>query len=227
MSCFRGWGENTRIVLPSDTCYVGTLIGLGTRRQFRFSFRGFFRHSVCIFCSRLNSSHQFLTHVMHTSLEFGVLSSSLRPTAACFIEEKFSISHVEIVQARRPAAWSVYTFGLASPIMHHQLVVESGENGDFFGFRRCRLYNRLYFESREVGRDASGWLARCVDSCSLRWFTDGVAFLLFLQISHCDHVDDILDEWQLGVVWEGSGDGLAVAGSPVVHSVRIFVAKAL
>ena len=92
---------------------------------------------------------------MHISLAFGVLSGSLRRTAASLSEEKLSISHVEMVHARRTAAWSVFIFGLASPSMNHQPFAEGCENEDFFGFRRS-----TYFESREVGRDTSGWLRR-------------------------------------------------------------------
>ena len=49
---------------------------------------------------------------------------------------------------------SVYTFSLASPTMTHQPIKEAGENEDFFGFP---LSGRK-LESREVGRDATGWL---------------------------------------------------------------------
>ena len=52
---------------------------------------------------------------MHISLEFGVLSGSLRLTAASLSEEKLASSYVEMVLGRRAAAWSVYTFGLTSP----------------------------------------------------------------------------------------------------------------
>ena len=43
---FREMRENTQIDVFSDTC-SDTLIDLGPRRQFSFSFRNFFRHFVC------------------------------------------------------------------------------------------------------------------------------------------------------------------------------------
>ena len=81
---------NTEIDLSSDTCYFGTLIGLGTRWWFCFSFPGFFRHSVCASYCRFNSSNYSLTHVIHIYYWFSVLSSSLRCTAASLSGEKLS-----------------------------------------------------------------------------------------------------------------------------------------
>ena len=47
--------ENTEIDLSSDTSSSGTLIEFGMRRRVCFSFRDFFRHSVCASSWRLNS----------------------------------------------------------------------------------------------------------------------------------------------------------------------------
>jgi hypothetical protein len=63
------------------------------------------------------------------------LDQLLASTPASSSEEKLSISNVEMFHARRTAAWSVYTFGLASLTMTHQPIEEGGANGDFFGFR--------------------------------------------------------------------------------------------
>ena len=71
--------------------------------------------------------------------EIDIFSSCLRRTAASLSEEKLSLSHVAMVTACRSAAWSVYTFALASPTMTHQPIEEGGENEDFFDFARRPL----------------------------------------------------------------------------------------
>ena len=89
---------------------------------------------------------------MHIFLELDVLISSLRRTAASLIEEKLSISHVEMMHARRAAAWSVYIFGSASPTMSHQPIVEGGQNEDVSGFRwGSNLSLERWVETRVVG----------------------------------------------------------------------------
>ena len=90
---------------------------------------------------------------MNNYFQFDVLISSLRCTSASLSEEKLSISHVEMVHARRAEAWSVYAFGLASPTMIHQPIEEGGDNEDFFGF--CPPLQNLclgrWVEARVVG----------------------------------------------------------------------------
>ena len=84
-------------------------------------------------------------------LEFGILSSSLRHTAAPTSGGKLSISQVEIMHARLAAAWSVQNSGLASPTMTDQPTEEDGRMETFSDLGRL-------FESREVGRDANSCL---------------------------------------------------------------------
>ena len=102
-----------------------------------FSFRHFFRHSACAPSWRLNFFMDYLSHVIHIFLEFGVLSSSLRCTAASLGKEK--LFHFTVAPGHRAAAWPVYTFDEASSLMTHQPIVGGGENEDFFGFRRVPL----------------------------------------------------------------------------------------
>jgi hypothetical protein len=80
----------------------------------------------------------------------------LRRTAASLIvhEEKLSISHIEAVQVQPVAAWSVYAFGLASPTMTHQPILEGG-NGVIFDFARL-LTSNLSLE-RWVETRVAGW----------------------------------------------------------------------
>ena len=72
---------------------------------------------------------------------------------------------------------------------------------------------------RWVEMRAAGW-GRAVCR-SLRWFTDGFSFLLFYRSLTEDHVKVGLEQGQVEGVWKGSGDGLAVAGGPFMHTVRI------
>ena len=89
---------------------------------------------------------------MDTFLESGILSSCLRWTTASLSEENLSISHIEMVNARLAAAWSVYTFSLASPTMTRQSIVEGGQNEDVSGFRwGSNLSLDRWVETRVVG----------------------------------------------------------------------------
>jgi hypothetical protein len=87
---------------------------------------------------------------MYIFLEFSVWSSSLRRTAASLSEEKRSISYVDMVQAHRASAWSVFTFGLASPTITHQPIGERVENEDFANFHLALSLER-WVEARVVG----------------------------------------------------------------------------
>ena len=65
----------------------------------------------------------------------------------------------------------------------------------------------LEFESREVGRDASGWLGRSADICSFLWLTDGVSFLLFCR----SLTETMLGLWWSEGKWKTNGKDLETA----------------
>jgi hypothetical protein len=154
MNCCREMRENTKIDLLSEKCYSGIFNTSGTRRRFCFSFRDFFRHSVRTPSWCLISLSYPLRLLVNDSLEFDVLTSSLRRTAASLSssEEKLSISHVEMVHARLTIAWSVCTFCLTSPTMTHQLIEEGVENEDILGFCLPPILSlERWVETRVVG----------------------------------------------------------------------------
>jgi hypothetical protein len=210
-SCFRKMRENTQIDLSSDTCYSGTLIALGTRWRFWFLLSWLFSP----FCLRSFLTFDFLL-TLCMALDETVFMSLAVLVDACVVQLPLKSSQSPKSRwwapVRHPhGQYDVHIVGLASPTMTHQ-PIEEGGNGDF-SFRppTSNLSLKRWVETRVVGWGGV--------------FTDRVSSPL-LQIPHWDHVDVGLERGQVGAVWKGPGDGLAVEGGPVMLRVRIFVEKA-